>query len=77
MGSREFLLKDNDKVPETQAEINKQADDALRDLFPRIPHTDREQIILQSFQKNKIGNARKGAPVVGLAEELQIGRAHV
>lgn len=74
MGGQTFLVKDNDKVPETQSEINKQADDALRDLFPRIPNHDREQIIAQSFQKGNIGRSRTGAPVVGLAEELPLAR---
>lgn len=38
-------------IPETQAEIDKQADGAIRDLFPRIPNTDRQMIIEHSFQK--------------------------
>ena len=38
-------------IPESQAEINKQADDAIRDIFPRIPHTDRQMIIEHAFQK--------------------------
>lgn len=38
-------------IPETQEEINKQADAAIRDLFPRIPNTDRQTIIEHSFRK--------------------------
>jgi len=38
-------------IPKTQDEINKQADGALRDLFPRIPNTDRQMIIDHAFQK--------------------------
>lgn len=38
-------------IPETQEEINEQADAAIRDLFPRIPNTDREMIIRHAFQK--------------------------
>lgn len=37
-------------IPATQEEINKQADAAIRDLFPRIPNTDRQQIIDHAFQ---------------------------
>jgi hypothetical protein len=38
-------------IPETQREINEQADKAIRDLFPRIPHTDRYDIIDRAFKK--------------------------
>jgi len=38
-------------IPNTQEEINAQADAAIRDLFPRIPNTDRQQIIDHAFQK--------------------------
>jgi hypothetical protein len=38
-------------IPQRQAEINAQADLALRDLFPRIPHTDRQMIIDKAFRK--------------------------
>ncbi|TWU74070.1 hypothetical protein ED733_004011 [Metarhizium rileyi] len=46
-------------IPETQAEYHAQADAALRDLFPRIPNTDRQIIIEHaftrvSFSKNRI-----------------------
>jgi hypothetical protein len=38
-------------IPESQEEINKQADAAIRDLFPRVPNTDRIQIIEHAFKK--------------------------
>ncbi|KFY47996.1 hypothetical protein V495_01689 [Pseudogymnoascus sp. VKM F-4514 (FW-929)] len=60
-----------DEIPETQEEINKQADAALRDLFPRIPNTDREMIIQHAFQKGAIF---QGKPVVGLQPELTLSR---
>jgi hypothetical protein len=41
-------------IPEKQEDINKQADAAIRDLFPRIPNTDRQMIIEHAF--NKVGN---------------------
>lgn len=41
-------------IPEKQEDINKQADAAIRDLFPRIPNTDRQMIIEHAF--NKVGS---------------------
>jgi len=38
-------------IPETQQEINEQADAAIRDLFPRIPNTDRRMIVEHAFKK--------------------------
>jgi hypothetical protein len=38
-------------IPEAQEEINKQADGAILDLFPRIPNTDRQMIIEHAFKK--------------------------
>jgi len=38
-------------IPESQEEINKQADAAIRDLFPRIPNIDRTMIIEHAFKK--------------------------
>lgn len=37
-------------IPDTQEEYNAQADAALRDLFPRIPNTDRQSIIEHAFK---------------------------
>lgn len=41
---------DTAPIPKTQDEINRQADAALRDLFPRIPNTDRQMIIDHAFR---------------------------
>ncbi|TDZ34767.1 hypothetical protein C8035_v002545 [Colletotrichum spinosum] len=60
-----------EKIPHTQAEINKQADAALRELFPRIPNTDRQQIVDHAFQKGKVFN---GELVVGLQQALTLSR---
>lgn len=38
-------------IPERQEDIDKQADAAIRDLFPRIPNTDRQMIIQHAFNK--------------------------
>lgn len=42
---------DNWQLPETQEEINAQAEAALRDLFPRIPNFDKQMIIEHAFKK--------------------------
>ncbi|KAK0376819.1 hypothetical protein CLIM01_05825 [Colletotrichum limetticola] len=60
-----------EKIPEKQNDIDKQADAALRELFPRIPNTDRQQIIDHAFQK---GTKFKGDLVVGLQQELSLSR---
>ncbi|KAK1597743.1 uncharacterized protein LY79DRAFT_599750 [Colletotrichum navitas] len=60
-----------EKIPDNQHEIDKQADAALRELFPRIPNTDRQQIIDHAFQK---GKQFKGDPVVGLQQDLSLSR---
>ncbi|KAB8290673.1 hypothetical protein EYC80_008314 [Monilinia laxa] len=58
-------------IPESQEEINKQADGAIRDLFPRIPNTDRQRIIEHAFQK---GLKFHGEPTVGLQADLPLAR---
>ncbi|PQE30363.1 alanine and arginine rich protein [Rutstroemia sp. NJR-2017a WRK4] len=58
-------------IPESQEEINKQADAAIRDLFPRIPNTDRQMIIEHAFQK---GVKFHGEPTVGLQADLPLSR---
>ncbi|KAI5863446.1 hypothetical protein GGS23DRAFT_567075 [Durotheca rogersii] len=55
-------------IPKDQKEINDQADAVLRDLFPRIPHTDRREIISHAFRKD--GNKAS----VGMAQELTLAR---
>lgn len=58
-------------IPKSQREINEQADNAIKDLFPRIPNTDRRSIIERAFKK---GATMKGEPLVGLAEHLTLSR---
>ncbi|TAQ88086.1 hypothetical protein B7494_g3612 [Chlorociboria aeruginascens] len=58
-------------IPESQVEINKQADAAIRDLFPRIPNTDRQMIIEHAFQK---GVLFQGEPTVGLQPTIPLSR---
>lgn len=38
-------------IPESQQEYHAQVDPAIRDLFPRIPNTDREMVIAHSFTR--------------------------
>jgi hypothetical protein len=38
-------------IPTSQREIDQEADAVLRDLFPRIPNTDRQEIIDHAFKK--------------------------
>ncbi|SPQ27640.1 d487d256-7fb5-4afb-b3ad-b0d068a0370c [Thermothielavioides terrestris] len=59
-------------IPEKQEDINKQADAAIRDLFPRIPNTDRQMIIEHAFNKSRLDG--KGDPPVGLAPDLTLSR---
>jgi hypothetical protein len=56
-------------IPERQEDINKQADAAIRDLFPRIPNTDRQTIIEHAF--NKVGTPRNPTSRVNLTPNLQ------
>ncbi|OTA57259.1 hypothetical protein K449DRAFT_386562 [Hypoxylon sp. EC38] len=58
-------------IPQTQAEIDAQADAVLRDLFPRIPHTDRRQIIEHAFRKD---GKFHGESRVGMVKELTLAR---
>ncbi|PBP21326.1 hypothetical protein BUE80_DR007903 [Diplocarpon rosae] len=58
-------------IPEAQDEINKQADSAIRDLFPRIPNTDRVMIIEHAFKK---GAEFHGEPTVGLQANIPLSR---
>ncbi|GAB1313289.1 hypothetical protein MFIFM68171_03499 [Madurella fahalii] len=58
-------------IPERQEDIDRQADAAIRDLFPRIPNTDRQMIIEHAFNKSKLS---KGDPPVGLASHLSLSR---
>ncbi|KAI2634333.1 hypothetical protein GGS26DRAFT_590176 [Hypomontagnella submonticulosa] len=58
-------------IPKSQAEIDAQADAVLRDLFPRIPNTDRQEIIQHAFRKDATFH---GDPVVGMAKGLTLAR---
>jgi hypothetical protein len=49
--ARSYGKGEIEPIPESQEEINKQADAAIRDLFPRIPNTDRTMIIEHAFKK--------------------------
>lgn len=51
MSNRVYDPNDIEPIPDSQEEINKQADDAIRDLFPRIPNTDRQMVIDHAFKK--------------------------
>ncbi|KAK3304254.1 uncharacterized protein B0T15DRAFT_234100 [Chaetomium strumarium] len=60
-------------IPEKQEDINRQADAAIRDLFPRIPNTDRQAIIEHAFNKSRLQHG-KGDPPVGLAPDVTLSR---
>ncbi|KAK0651468.1 hypothetical protein B0T16DRAFT_80062 [Cercophora newfieldiana] len=60
-------------IPERQEDINSQADAAIRDLFPRIPNTDRQMIIEHAFNKAKL-KQKNGEPPVGLAQDINLSR---
>ncbi|KAK5631271.1 hypothetical protein RRF57_006985 [Xylaria bambusicola] len=58
-------------IPNSQREIDLEADAVLRDLFPRIPHTDRQQIIDHAFKKDGKFN---GEIKVGMAKDITLAR---
>ncbi|KAI1873673.1 uncharacterized protein JN550_002942 [Neoarthrinium moseri] len=59
-------------IPEDKEKMMREADAVLRDLFPRIPHTDRAEILLQSFnQANKYFN---GSLKVGMNQSMPLAR---
>ncbi|KAE9375414.1 hypothetical protein N431DRAFT_542947 [Stipitochalara longipes BDJ] len=68
---RRYGLNEIEPIPESQEEINKQADAAIRDLFPRIPNTDRTMIIEHAFKK---GAMFHGEPTVGLQTNIPLSR---
>ncbi len=51
ISKRVYKPNEIEPIPDSQEEINKQADAAIRDLFPRIPNTDRQMIIDHAFKK--------------------------
>ncbi|KAI2632035.1 hypothetical protein GGR54DRAFT_581959 [Hypoxylon sp. NC1633] len=54
-------------IPTTQREIDRQANAVLKDLFPRIPHTDRREIVHHAFRMNDESK-------VGMAQDLTLVR---
>ncbi|KAK4678510.1 hypothetical protein QC764_308320 [Podospora pseudoanserina] len=60
-------------IPERQEDITKQADAAIRDLFPRIPHTDRQMILDHAFNKSRVAQSKDSIPV-GLAADITLSR---
>ncbi|KAJ8124620.1 hypothetical protein O1611_g9020 [Lasiodiplodia mahajangana] len=58
-------------IPNSQREIDKEADAVLRDLFPRIPNTDRQEIIDHAFKKDGTFN---GEFKVGMAKDITLAR---
>ncbi|KAG9235466.1 hypothetical protein BJ875DRAFT_270317 [Amylocarpus encephaloides] len=70
--SRSTIKPDDiEPIPESQDAINKQTDAAIRDLFPRIPNTDRQMIIAHAFQKGVLFH---GEPTVGLQADMPLSR---
>lgn len=62
---------DPEPIPASQELYHAQVDAAMRDLFPRIPHTDRHIIIGRAFTR---GSRFKGEKVVGLIENMSLSR---
>ncbi|KAK0674638.1 hypothetical protein QBC41DRAFT_4068 [Cercophora samala] len=60
-------------IPERQEDITRQADAAIRDLFPRIPHTDRQMILDHAFNKARLAQGKDSNPV-GLAADITLSR---
>ncbi|KAI0459012.1 hypothetical protein F5B21DRAFT_375350 [Xylaria acuta] len=58
-------------IPNSQREIDLEADAVLRDLFPRIPNTDRQEIIDHAFKKDGKFN---GEIKVGMAKDITLAR---
>ncbi|KAI1130340.1 hypothetical protein F5Y10DRAFT_122283 [Nemania abortiva] len=58
-------------IPNSQREIDQEADAVLRDLFPRIPNTDRQEIIDHAFKKDGTFN---GEIKVGMAKDITLAR---
>ncbi|KAK0386353.1 hypothetical protein NLU13_6190 [Sarocladium strictum] len=59
-------------IPTSQTQYNAQVDAAIRDLFPRIPNTDRQIIIEHSFDLS--AKSRKGEKPVGLSADITLAR---
>ncbi|KAI4600633.1 hypothetical protein KJ359_000992 [Pestalotiopsis sp. 9143b] len=61
-----------ESIPDDRNKIIKEADAVLRDLFPRIPNTDRAEILRHSF--DKVCSATFAHVKVGLAADLSLAR---
>ncbi|KAH8178220.1 hypothetical protein LIA77_03302 [Sarocladium implicatum] len=59
-------------IPQSQTQYNTQVDAAIRDLFPRIPNTDRQIIIEHAFDLS--AKSRKGEKPVGLSADVTLAR---
>ncbi|CAJ2511833.1 Uu.00g074580.m01.CDS01 [Anthostomella pinea] len=62
---------DPEPIPLRQEDINREADAVLRDLFPRIPNTDRHEIIEHAFNKD---TKFHGEVKVGMATDIPLAR---
>ncbi|PHH74741.1 hypothetical protein CDD80_2864 [Ophiocordyceps camponoti-rufipedis] len=58
-------------IPRSQELYHAQVNAAMRDLFPRIPHTDRRIIIDRAFTR---GSRYKGDKPVGLIDDMSLSR---
>ncbi|KAG9256316.1 uncharacterized protein F5Z01DRAFT_649868 [Emericellopsis atlantica] len=58
-------------LPKTQDEYTAQVNSVMLDLFPRIPHTDRQAIIIHAFNLSALGQAQKP---VGLVTDIPLSR---
>ncbi|KAH0496273.1 hypothetical protein TgHK011_003644 [Trichoderma gracile] len=59
-------------IPKSQAVYHAQVDAAIRDLFPRVPNTDRQMIIEHSFTRGS--NDRSEKSLVGFSQNLTLSR---
>ncbi|RFU80439.1 hypothetical protein TARUN_1763 [Trichoderma arundinaceum] len=58
-------------IPDSQRAYHAQVDAAIRDLFPRIPNTDRQMIIEHSFTR---GSTNRSEHPVGFSEDIPLSR---
>lgn len=66
------VSKGPEPLPDSQEEYHVQVDAAIRDLFPRIPNTDRQDIIDHSFTQGR--SLIKGEIPVGLCDDITLAR---
>ncbi|KND94519.1 hypothetical protein TOPH_00850 [Tolypocladium ophioglossoides CBS 100239] len=58
-------------IPKSQRLYHAQADAVLRDLFPRIPNTDRQRVLERAFT---FGTCFRGQKTVGLSDDIPLSR---